>query len=466
MNCKLRYLVATAAVALLSWSASAENLTIKLTSAGSLSKLTKDSELATLDSLTIQGPVNIKDLHTAWRACFNGNLRYLNLADAQFENNRIPDYAFFIPSEQFAKDNHFLPMDEIVLPDNIVEIGKNAFAYTYLTKMNIPSSLRKLNIGSFKMSNIGCERRAENLVFPEGIEEIPDSCFVGTLAGETFTIPSTVRRIGDVAFYRTAIYNVKFPESLEEIGFRAFYETGTKTLILPDNCHTIGTLAFGSSDYISKIILPKNLKAVPDGFAPHCHITEIEVPASVTRIGESAFSICHDLKNVILHDGLEIIAADALSGCEKLSKLVLPSTLTKIEKYALSDIYTIYCRATTPPVCEENATNARFLYIPIGTKELYQASPVWSKVKNIVEIDDAAFTAAINDIEPDSNNSFSISAENGCLQITTNAAEAFTVYNLNGQPVANGIANPSASISLPSGIYIVTIANESVKIAL
>ena len=49
MNCKLRYLGATAAVAILSWSASAENLTIKLTSAGSLSKLTKDNSLVELN---------------------------------------------------------------------------------------------------------------------------------------------------------------------------------------------------------------------------------------------------------------------------------------------------------------------------------------------------------------------------------------------------------------------------------
>lgn len=65
-------------------------------------------------------------------------------------------------------------------------------------------------------------------------------------------------------------------------------------------------------------------------------IEECNVPSTVKTIGKNAFSLCKNLKKVILLDGLESIGARAFENCTSLSEIKLPNTLKKVDIDAFS----------------------------------------------------------------------------------------------------------------------------------
>lgn len=110
-----------------------------------------------------------------------------------------------------------------------------------------------------------------------------------------------------------------------------------------------------------------------DAFAGS-HITEVVIPNSVKRIGESAFANADDLANVtlplnlkaipkncfagtsivniVLPEGIQTIGYGAFQSCSLLHTVMLPSTLKLIEAYAFNychNLYEIYCAAAKPP---------------------------------------------------------------------------------------------------------------------
>ena len=60
-------------------------------------------------------------------------------------------------------------------------------------------------------------------------------------------------------------------------------------------------------------------------------IEECNVPSTVKTIGKNAFSLCKNLKKVVLLDGLESIGARAFEHCTSLSEVKLPNTLKKVD---------------------------------------------------------------------------------------------------------------------------------------
>ena len=59
-------------------------------------------------------------------------------------------------------------------------------------------------------------------------------------------------------------------------------------------------------------------------------LEEIEIPVSVTRIGNFAFYFCELLSKVTISEGVESIGDDAFAGCKALKKVTLPSSVKSI----------------------------------------------------------------------------------------------------------------------------------------
>ena len=89
-------------------------------------------------------------------------------------------------------------------------------------------------------------------------------------------------------------------------------------------------------------------------------IEECNVPSTVKTIGKNAFSLCKNLKKVVLLDGLESIGARAFEHCTSLSEVKLPNTLKKV------DIDAFYSANITGelviPDSVESIENSSFLY--------------------------------------------------------------------------------------------------------
>lgn len=85
-----------------------------------------------------------------------------------------------------------------------------------------------------------------DLVVPDGVEEIKLLAFYGFTAMTSLTLPSTVTKLGDYAFYAcSGLTEVTLPEGLEDIGRGVFDGcTALTTLSLPSTLTRIDYYAF------------------------------------------------------------------------------------------------------------------------------------------------------------------------------------------------------------------------------
>ena len=179
--------------------------------------------------------------------------------------------------------------------------------------------------------------------------------------------------IGDRAFQnRTDLRTVMIPDSVEKIEFEAFYNCiNLKIVDLSSNLTTIGYDVFGNCKSISKIEIPKSLKKFDGtwgrgtnlsygafggcsnlktvnfeaGSAIVCAalfmgcdgIEEIELPDTITEIGDSAFKNCKNLDRITMNNGIEILESSAFEDCFSLTTINIPNTVKAISNSTFQD---------------------------------------------------------------------------------------------------------------------------------
>lgn len=197
------------------------------------------------------------------------------------------------------------------------------------------------------------------VVFPEGTEIIPDGYFKGSAHQNELkrvVLPSTVKGIGDAAFYGcakltqinlpaglisigkntfsgcTQLTDIQLPDDLLVIGESAFQGAGLKTVHFPNSLQTIGNYAFSGCSALVDVSLPSSLITLGMYAFSDCGgLLSVSIPGNIKTVSMSAFENCERLINVSLADGVEIIGESAFSGCSMLASIELPASLNKIQ---------------------------------------------------------------------------------------------------------------------------------------
>ena len=81
-------------------------------------------------------------------------------------------------------------------------------------------------------------------------------------------------------------------------------------------------------------------------------LSEIVIPSSVTSIGNGAFAVCRSLSEIVIPSSVTSIGKSAFSFCDSLSEIVIPSSVTSIGDYAFSD-----CRSLSEIVIPSSVTS-------------------------------------------------------------------------------------------------------------
>lgn len=263
--------------------------------------------------------------------------------------------------------------------------------------------------------------KTDPLVFSEGFERFGNLVFQNcrSLTGEV-VLPSTIKEIGDGAFFCSKISSINLPDGLEKIGDAAFYACRLKEVWIPNSCQTIaGTNTFQQNYPLKKIHLPEGLGRIPCCFANDCwDLQEVNIPSTVKSIDRAAFEQCKSLKKINLPDGLETIEREAFYHCDSLEQIIFPATLNFLGQECCSympGLKRIYCMSSEPPVCKEstlNPGNSPFgkynsdfylrtpndipIYVPIGAAEKYRNAWGWDYFTNFIETDD--FPTSIHNV--------------------------------------------------------------------
>lgn len=181
-----------------------------------------------------------------------------------------------------------------------------------LTSVVVPDSVR-----SFGVSNFQNCAKLEEVVLPASLTEIPSYTFAYCSSLKAFEISDKIESIGESAFYScTSLKEVKIPDSvvsigtyafsrndaltsaelgagLESIGQAAFYRNALLSSVTFADSYArleIADYAFGGCPSLESIRLPEGLSAIPAScFEEDSLLREIEIPASVNSVAQSAF---------------------------------------------------------------------------------------------------------------------------------------------------------------------------------
>ena len=136
-------------------------------------------------------------------------------------------------------------------------------------------------------------------------------------------LPHGIRRIGEYAFCGCSeLRKISLPNGIERIGSNAFLDCDRLEYHVEGVCRYLGN---EENPYLALIDL-----------AYDSPVNEIVIPDGVKIIADSAFYCCFDLKKLVLPDSLEHIGSGAFYRCENLSELTVGRGLRSIGRNALN----------------------------------------------------------------------------------------------------------------------------------
>lgn len=206
--------------------------------------------------------------------------------DSRSQLASIDNYAFYYCSS----------LAKIEIPSSVTSIGINAFNdCTNLTSIAVAAGNANYSSDNGVLFN---NNKTTLIRFPEG-------------KTDPYIIPASVTSIGDYSFYHCSkLTSIVIPSSVTSIGDAAFFY-----------CPGLTSIAFTSgSQHLASI--GKNAFY----YCNNANLTTIEIPASVTSIGNDAFNKCAGLTSIVIHaTSLQTYGNNAFDNNKAGRKLYVPS---------------------------------------------------------------------------------------------------------------------------------------------
>lgn len=214
-------------------------------------------------------------------------------------------------------------LQKVTLPNSLTEIAEGAFkSCKKLTEINIPTALTTIRETAFDGCAMPKELNLSNVTTIEGY------AFRNCTQLTKVILAKTLESIPVWAFGScTSLADVTWPQNLKTISYYAFYEAPIATLQLPETVTSIGDKAFSNNKAITRFVFPKHVGKVLSTFSGCTNLTEVVLPEDATEINTEAF-MGTGIKQIIIPEGYTTIMEEAFKSCPQLETIVLPSTLT------------------------------------------------------------------------------------------------------------------------------------------
>lgn len=306
-------------------------------SAGELSNVLSGITLTNINALKVTGTLNETDFKY-----IRENLTALEVLDLSGTNMTVfPNRALaFYHGENTT-------LKEVILPEGLISIEEAAFANcTALEKLNVPSTVNTL--GRWILENT----KVTSFTIPQGVTEIPASCFYGS-AITTINIPPSVKTIGNWAFQDAKLTEVVIPSSVTSIGEWAFGcnndNPTLQSVIIEADITEIPNCCFYLQTKLTSLSLPEGITAIGDDAFCGCKISSLTLPSSLKTIGARAFSN-NGITQLTIPNKVESIGNAAFAH-NSIDNIDLPATLVSLHATAFKweSMNEVICRAQSVP---------------------------------------------------------------------------------------------------------------------
>lgn len=222
---------------------------------------------------------------------------------------------------------------DIIIPEEIIYAG-----YRFMVS----------GIGDYAFS--GCESLS-SVILPDTVTQIGTSAFSNCIGLTSINIPNSVNYIGERAFYGcSSIRNLSIPDNVGIIENEAFKSCANLMSIkMPKRMDRIGCSVFSYCRSLESIIIPEGITKLEkytidvrydspfesvsalEGIFEGCtKLSNIQLPNTLTNIGDSTFSRCSALESISLPSSIKIIGDYAFGDCVSLISITIPRSVSHI----------------------------------------------------------------------------------------------------------------------------------------
>ena len=241
--------------------------------------------------------------------------------------------------------------------------------------LKVKSALLKINIDINKDGEISYEEAAN---YTGSLEIKNNTNILSFKELQYFTGVNSVSFDGC-----TNLFEVALPNTLDSILDRAFYNCMLISIEIPNSVTSIGNYAFGDCNNLISITIPESVTSIGNYAFYGCFgLTSAIIGNSVTSIGDYAFSNCSSLTSITIPNSVTKIKNGVFEDCKYLSSVIIGNSVTSIGNYAFkrcSSLYSVYSKNPIPPILGsyDVFTSIGIIYVPTVSVDAYKTK--WSQ---------------------------------------------------------------------------------------
>lgn len=295
------------------------------------------------------------------------------------------------------------PLESLTIPATVAEVGDGAFAGCGELR-TLTVGARQIGAGAFA----ACPALESVTVAGDGTR-LGDAAFAGDASLATVTGSERVSAVGTGAFRGcSALGAFDFGPGLEVVGERAFSRSGLRSVDLSGAAalDSVGAWAFAEAPALTSVRLG-SAASVGEGIVFMCPALE-SLTLSAATDHMPAYACVHDralIASDIIPDGTRIIGAHALHGLSAVTELTIPASVTRIDERAMAGmtgLQTVTVASATPAslgeaVWEGVDQSSVTLEVPRGASADYEAAAQWQdfRVNDAAAIDELTAGATV-----------------------------------------------------------------------
>ena len=179
------------------------------------------------------------------------------------------------------------------------------------------------------------------------------------------------------------VKNVKFSSFSSLINPRHHFSI----VLIKTNWYTISCKYYECTS-LASVNIPNSVTTIGEGAFAHClYLASVDIPNSVTTIGRRAFCYCASLTSVNIGESVTTIGDGAFLFCDAITSVT--------------------CLAKECPVCDKGLWNNIFsvfdtatLYVPKQSIDAYKTTDPWSNFVNVVALEATGIEGTPTDNAP------------------------------------------------------------------
>lgn len=226
---------------------------------------------------------------------------------------------------------------------DILENGCLVAAYGTDETVIIPDNVKTIGIGIepgvFKDRE--AKQKIKKIIIPEGVQHISANAFRGMQGLEEVLLPSTLEAIDAYAFYKcTSLKNIHLPDSLVHLGASTFNGCSALTQIeipgsisMKDSQFAYDSIFCDCSE-LKEVVVHHGIDRLPNkAFSGCSNLQRVSLPDTLEGIGGFCFERCKNLSEIDLPKNLSWVGSHSFAGCESLKRVCIPQGVTELYEY-------------------------------------------------------------------------------------------------------------------------------------